>query len=48
MIIDSHCHLDKLNTSHYPDGLDGLICAAQADGISQMLCIEWIRISLNP
>ena len=39
MIIDSHCHLDKLNTSHYPDGLDGLICAAQADGISQMLCI---------
>ncbi len=39
MIIDSHCHLDKLDTSHYPDGLAGLITAAQADGISQMLCI---------
>lgn len=39
MIIDSHCHLDKLDTSHYPDGLAGLIAAAQADGISQMLCI---------
>ncbi|MFT7177868.1 MAG: TatD DNase family protein [Oceanospirillaceae bacterium] len=39
MIIDSHCHLDKLDTSHYPDGLAGLIAAAQAGGISQMLCI---------
>lgn len=39
MIIDSHCHLDKLDTSHYPDGLAGLIAAAQADGVSQMLCI---------
>ena len=39
MIIDSHCHLDKLDTSHYPDGLAGLIAAAQAQGISQMLCI---------
>jgi TatD DNase family protein len=39
MIIDSHCHLDKLDTSHYADGLAGLIAAAQADGISQMLCI---------
>ena len=39
MIIDSHCHLDKLDTSHYPDGLAGLISAAQNDGVSQMLCI---------
>lgn len=39
MIVDSHCHLDKLDTSHYPDGLAGLIAAAQADGVSQMLCI---------
>jgi len=39
MIIDSHCHLDKLDTSHYADGFAGLIAAAQADGISQMLCI---------
>jgi len=39
VIIDSHCHLDKLDTSHYPDGLSGLIAAAQAEGISQMLCI---------
>ena len=36
MIIDSHCHLDKLDTSHYEDGFPGLIAAAQADGISQM------------
>jgi TatD DNase family protein len=39
VIIDSHCHLDKLDTSHYPDGLAGLIAAAQVQGISQMLCI---------
>jgi len=40
MIIDSHCHLDKLDTSHYEDGFPGLIAAAQADGISQMLSIS--------
>jgi TatD DNase family protein len=39
VIIDSHCHLDKLDASHYPDGLAGLIAAAQADGVSKMLCI---------
>jgi TatD DNase family protein len=40
MIIDSHCHLDKLDTSHYADGFAGLIAAAQADGVSQMLSIS--------
>ncbi len=40
MIIDSHCHLDKLYTSHYPNGFAGLIAAAQASDVSQMLCIS--------
>ena len=40
MIIDSHCHLDKLDTSHYTDGFAGLIAAAQANDVSQMLCIS--------
>lgn len=40
MIIDSHCHLDKLDTSHYTNGFAGLIAAAQANDVSQMLCIS--------
>jgi TatD DNase family protein len=39
MITDSHCHLDKLDVSHYANGFPDLIEAAKAQEISQMLCI---------
>lgn len=39
MLIDSHCHLDKLDTSHYTGGLAELVSATQAAGVSEMLCI---------
>ena len=39
MLIDSHCHLDKLDTSHYENGFAGLVEATQAAGIDEMLCI---------
>lgn len=39
MLIDSHCHLDKLDVSHYAGGLDELITHTQAAGVEEMLCI---------
>ncbi len=39
MLIDSHCHLDKLDTSHYAGGLTELISSTQAAGVAEMLCI---------
>jgi len=39
MIVDSHCHLDRLELSRYPDGLAGAIAAANEAGVSEMLCV---------
>ena len=39
MLIDSHCHLDKLDVSHYAGGLDELITTTHAAGVTEMLCI---------
>lgn len=40
MLIDSHCHLDRINLDPYSGDLTGAINAAQARGIQQMLCIS--------
>jgi len=39
MFIDSHCHLDKLDLKHYPNGLDEALASASASGVSKVLCI---------
>lgn len=39
MIIDSHCHLDRLNLAPYNGDLSAALNAAHERGISQMLCI---------
>ena len=39
MLIDSHCHLDKLDAGHYAGGLDELITTTHAAGVTEMLCI---------
>ncbi|MFT5082266.1 MAG: TatD DNase family protein [Lentisphaeria bacterium] len=39
MLVDSHCHLDRLELSKYPTGLDGAVEAAHAQGVSHMLCV---------
>lgn len=39
MLIDSHCHLDRINLDKYPNGLEDAVNAAQARGVSQMLCV---------
>ena len=39
MLIDSHCHLDRIKLDAYNGDLAAAIAAAQERGIQQMLCI---------
>ncbi len=42
MLVDSHCHLDRLELSKYPGGLSEALDAARAAGVSRFLnvCIS--------
>jgi len=40
MLIDSHCHLDKLDLSLYNNSLDNVLNNAYANGIKEMLCVS--------
>lgn len=39
MLIDSHCHLDRLDLSAYAGSLDAALDAARARGVGHFLCI---------
>ena len=39
MLIDSHCHLDRLDLTAYDGSLDAALDAARARGIGKFLCI---------
>lgn len=39
MFVDSHCHLDRLDLSAYPEGLSGALNVARARGVEHFLCI---------
>ncbi len=39
MLVDSHCHLDRVDLCDYGDRFDALIDATRADGIGHMLCV---------
>ncbi len=39
MLIDSHCHLDRLDLAPYDGSLDAALDAARARGVSRFLCI---------
>ncbi len=39
MLIDSHCHLDRLDLSAHGGSLDAALAAARARGIGHFLCI---------
>jgi TatD DNase family protein len=39
MLIDSHCHLDLLDLSAFPGGLDQALQAARERGVAHFLCI---------
>jgi TatD DNase family protein len=40
MLIDSHCHLDRINLDRYNNNLTEALAATHARGIQQMLCIS--------
>lgn len=39
MLVDSHCHLDHLDTGHYSDGLAGLLASARNRGVTAFLSV---------
>lgn len=39
MLVDSHCHLDRLDLRHYNGDLDAALNAARERGVERMLCI---------
>ncbi|MEL0169564.1 MAG: TatD family hydrolase [Pseudomonadaceae bacterium] len=39
MLIDSHCHLDRLDLTPYNGSLDALLNAARSRGVGKFLCI---------
>ena len=39
MLVDSHCHLDKLDLTEYGGDLGAAIAAAREAGVEKMLCI---------
>ncbi len=39
MLVDSHCHLDRLDLDALGGDMDAVIAQAQAQGVEQMLCV---------
>jgi TatD DNase family protein len=39
MLVDSHCHLDRLDLAAYDGSLDAALAAARARGVGHFLCI---------
>lgn len=39
MLVDSHCHLDRINLAPYDGDLAGAVAAAGERGVERMLCI---------
>ena len=39
MLVDSHCHLDRIDLTPYEGSLDAALAAAHARGVTRMLCI---------
>lgn len=40
MLVDSHCHLDRVDLTPYQGRFDGLISAIQDAGVESMLCVS--------
>ncbi|MFO1428843.1 MAG: TatD family hydrolase [Candidatus Competibacteraceae bacterium] len=39
MLVDSHCHLDRLNLKPFDGRLDAALAAARAVGVTRFLCV---------
>ena len=40
MIVDSHCHLDRVNLDKYNGDFDAMLLNAKQAGVSHMLCVS--------
>lgn len=40
MLIDSHCHLNRLDLSEFDNQLDNVLNQAKANGVAHMLCVS--------
>ncbi|MCB1860645.1 MAG: TatD family hydrolase, partial [Gammaproteobacteria bacterium] len=39
MLVDSHCHLDRLDLAPFDNDFNSLISAAAQGGVTHMLCV---------
>jgi len=39
-LVDSHCHLDRVDLSAYDNSFDAMLAAANAEGVEHMLCVS--------
>ena len=47
MLVDSHCHLDRLDLVNREGGLEGVIADAQQRGVSHLLTVAISKIRLS-
>ena len=40
MLVDSHCHLDRLDLAPFGGSIDGILAAAEAQDIGHFLCVS--------
>jgi TatD DNase family protein len=40
MLVDSHCHLDRLDLSPFSDSMDAVLAAAEAQDVGHFLCVS--------
>jgi len=40
MLVDSHCHLDRLALDHWPDGINGALQQAAQNHVERFLCVS--------
>ena len=40
MLVDSHCHIDRLDLTHFDGRIDGVLAAAEAQDVGHFLCVS--------
>jgi TatD DNase family protein len=40
MLVDSHCHLDRIDLAEFEGSFDSLMAASRAAGVGHMLCVS--------
>ena len=40
MLVDSHCHLDRLDLAPFGNSIEGVLEAARVRGIGHFLCVS--------